>query len=64
MKQKHNKNWYLWIYKDKETNYGVEIFLKHFYDKGLHKWLRTHWCLVVLGSCRKSDMDGFNPYEN
>jgi len=69
-KQKHCKG-YLWICKHREASYGVKILLKFLYDKGFHKW-----CIEPIGAPRiwklmlgvkklgKSDMDGFNSYED
>jgi hypothetical protein len=39
-KQKHRKS-YVWICKDKEVNYVVEILLKCLCNKEFYKWHRT-----------------------
>jgi hypothetical protein len=59
----------MWICKHNETNYGVEIVLKCFCNKGFHKWHKTHWCTYNAKTCgtsvRKyggSDIDRFNPW--
>jgi hypothetical protein len=56
----------LWICNHIEANYGVEIFLKCFYNKGLYKWYRTIgvfriWKHVLgVRKPNESDMGKFN----